>query len=143
MGYKILVASDGSDNSRRAVEYAARLVARNRAVKVTVISVARMVTGLESLLAPESLVALAEASVEQARRVAEGARRSLEENGIPAEVVVEKGDPAEIICDLAEKGNYDFIVMGMRGSGGFKGVEAGSVSRRVVKQASCPVTLVR
>lgn len=54
----------------------------------------------------------------------------------------EKGEPAEKIVEVAERGNFDLIVMGSRGLGG-RVSTLGSVSSRVVDNASCPVVIVK
>ena len=62
--------------------------------------------------------------------------------GIPCDQVVRFGDPANEILELAREGDYGLIVMGRRGLGGAAKLLLGSVSDKVVKQASCPVTVV-
>lgn len=63
---------------------------------------------------------------------------------IDVEVRVEIGDAAEIILDTAQKENVDLIVMAKRRK--LKGVRKllslGSVSRKVVENVNCPVTLI-
>lgn len=54
----------------------------------------------------------------------------------------EKGDPAEKIVEVAERGNFDLIVMGSRGLGA-KFSNIGSVSSKVVDKANCPVFIVK
>ncbi|MDH3502301.1 MAG: universal stress protein [Nitrosopumilus sp.] len=66
------------------------------------------------------------------------------ENGIQSGVKVEIGDAAEIILDTVEKEKVDLIVMSKRRK--LKGVKKllslGSVSRKVVENVTCPVTLI-
>jgi nucleotide-binding universal stress UspA family protein len=54
----------------------------------------------------------------------------------------EKGEPAEKIVEVAESGSFNLIVMGSRGLGG-RVSALGSVSSRVVDNASCPVMIVK
>lgn len=56
---------------------------------------------------------------------------------------VERGYPAEVICDVAERDGHDLIVMGHRGMSAVGRFLMGSVSDRVVKHAPCNVTVVR
>ena len=66
------------------------------------------------------------------------------ENGIESEIIVSVGNAAETILDLAEERKVDMIVMAKRRK--LKGVRKllslGSVSRKVVENVNCPVTLV-
>ena len=67
-----------------------------------------------------------------------------QENGIPSEVRVEIGDAAEIILDTVNKEKVDLIVMSKRRKlkGMKKLLSLGSVSRKVVENVTCPVTLI-
>ena len=62
---------------------------------------------------------------------------------IEADEVVEVGEPAEVICEVAERYNADTIVIGSRGHGFVKRVLMGSVSSQVLHNAPCPVLVVR
>ena len=66
------------------------------------------------------------------------------DNGIESEIKVAIGDASEIILDEVEKENVDLIVMSKRRK--LKGVKKllslGSVSRKIVENAQCPVLLM-
>ena len=53
-----------------------------------------------------------------------------------------EGPEAETILKVAENCEADLIVMGQRGFGAVKGFLVGSVSRKVIHYASCPVMVV-
>ena len=63
---------------------------------------------------------------------------------IETEILVTSGDPAEKILDIVEQKNIDLIVMAKRRK--LKGVKKllslGSVSRKIVENVNCPVTLI-
>ena len=66
------------------------------------------------------------------------------ENNIDAEIKVSIGDAARIILDTVDQENVDLVVMSKRRK--LKGVKKllslGSVSRKIVENVHCPVTLV-
>ncbi|MDX1441893.1 MAG: universal stress protein [Nitrosopumilaceae archaeon] len=63
---------------------------------------------------------------------------------IETEILVTSGDPAEKILDIVEQKGIDLIVMAKRRK--LKGVKKllslGSVSRKIVENVNCPVTLI-
>ena len=60
-----------------------------------------------------------------------------------AEVRIERGDPGVVICEVAEEGGFDLIVVGSHGHGLLKRMLIGSVSTHVLHRAPCPVLVVR
>ena len=66
------------------------------------------------------------------------------DNNIKSEVKVMIGDAAEIILDTVKNENVDLVIMAKRRK--LKGVKKllslGSVSRKVVENVTCPVTLI-
>jgi len=56
--------------------------------------------------------------------------------------LVEKGNPADVISDVALKFKYNLIVMGTHGNSGFRD-NLGSTAFNVVKSAPCPVITIR
>jgi nucleotide-binding universal stress UspA family protein len=53
------------------------------------------------------------------------------------------GAPAKEICSLADEQNIDLIVVGTHGRHGFKRLVQGSVAEHVVRDAPCPVLVMR
>lgn len=62
--------------------------------------------------------------------------------GIVAEVLERQGQPAFVICDVADEIGADLIVMGCRGVGLIEEVQAESVTTRVINLSPCPVLIV-
>lgn len=84
--------------------------------------------------------------VEDAQKLAERATapavESLRARGFEVEVLVERGDPAEVVTELAAAREVDVIVMGTRGHSKLRQILLGSTAERVVEHAPCPVMTV-
>jgi nucleotide-binding universal stress UspA family protein len=59
------------------------------------------------------------------------------------EVLILNGEPAEMIVQTAIERNCDLIVMGTHGHGGITDVLIGSTAKRVVRQSTIPVLVIR
>ena len=58
------------------------------------------------------------------------------------ETLVEVGDPASVIVNMARTRNADLIVLGRRGLGTLTGLLLGSVSHKVIQLANRPCLTV-
>ena len=133
---KILVAYDGSETAKRALEEAAALVRDGGTV--TVVSVAEELPQFgraAAMLVPEEH--------EERKRELREAKAMFAERGIAAKVVERRGDAATMILDAAEKAGPELIVVGTRGLGSGKRWLLGSVSTKVLHHAPCNVLVVR
>ena len=137
---KLLLAYDGSEPSKKALEFTKELAKKLNA-KVTVLYVIDIekVTELLGDMAVDSL----EMMMEKARKVVSEAVEELKKAGIEAEPLIEKGGPPEKIAEVAEKGGYGMIIMGSHGYRGLKRLFLGSVSEKVLRIAKVPVTIVK
>jgi nucleotide-binding universal stress UspA family protein len=77
-----------------------------------------------------------------AKRATEPSVEALRSKGFRVEVVIERGDPAEIITELAGERDADVIVMGTRGHSKLRQLLMGSTAERIVEHAPCPVLTV-
>ncbi|MBW1883366.1 MAG: universal stress protein [Deltaproteobacteria bacterium] len=84
--------------------------------------------------------------VDDAHQLAEQATRpsaeALRTRGFDVEVLIERGDPAEIVIEKAAEHDVDLIVMGTRGHSKIRQFLLGSTAERVVEHAPCPVLTV-
>ncbi len=58
-------------------------------------------------------------------------------------ILVKTGQPVPEILTAAEDGNFDMVVMGIRGKGVIKKLLIGSVARQIVELCTVPVLTVR
>ena len=133
---KILVAYDGSESSKRALEEAAKLC--HNGATMTVVSVAEELPQFgraAAMLVPEEH--------EERRQELREAKTMLGERGIAARFVERRGDAATKVLEEAENEEADLIVMGTRGLGSGKRWLLGSVSTKVLHHASSNVLVVR
>jgi nucleotide-binding universal stress UspA family protein len=77
-----------------------------------------------------------------ASRATEPSVEALRSRGFRVEVVIERGDPAEIVTELAGERDVDVIVMGTRGHSKLRQLLMGSTAERIVEHAPCPVLTV-
>lgn len=133
---KVLLAYDGSDGSKRALDAVTRLLRADGVV--TVVAVAEGVP----MLAYTATIALPEQEDERREELAE-AEKALGVHGIAATTVLLSGDPASAILGQAESDGADVIVVGTRGLSTAERWLVGSVSTKVLHHAHCSVLVVR
>ncbi|QKR00987.1 universal stress protein [Metallosphaera tengchongensis] len=138
---RMLLAYDGSENSKRALDVAVDLAKRYEA-KLDVIEVVDTSVIIGAGVGPvppdviESLYAKARADIEYAKKVAE-------QGSIKAEGIILEGDPASAVLDYASKNGVDLIVTGSRGLSTIKRMLLGSVSSRIIHESKIPVLVVK
>jgi nucleotide-binding universal stress UspA family protein len=62
--------------------------------------------------------------------------------GMQAETLVVKGSPRKVICQLADSGEYDLLVIGRHTEGEFRNLLFGYVSNYVIHHAKCPLLVL-
>lgn len=136
---RILVAVDGSENSRRAAEHAAKLAALSSDVTVEILYVLdfeRTRTDALHYTSSEDL------HIDRKKRIApiEGI---FEQRKIDHEFVIKHGEPGPTIVSFANRGGFDLVVVGSRGLNSFQEMVLGSVSHKVAKRVTAPVLIVK
>lgn len=132
---RILAGVDGSAHARAALTTLLRGPWPD-AARVRVV-VARLNRG------PHQRSILLRALDRRADDAAERARRTLAERWPDTEALVVDGAPSNGILKEARKFRADVIAIGWRGYGAARGLLMGSVSRGVVRGATCAVLVVR
>jgi nucleotide-binding universal stress UspA family protein len=83
-------------------------------------------------------------SVEQRQAVQEQLHRiKPPDSAIVVEHLLEEGDPATAILQVAQERRCELIVMGTHGRTGLPRLLMGSVAEQIVRKAPCPVLTVR
>ncbi|XP_021776008.1 universal stress protein A-like protein [Chenopodium quinoa] len=71
------------------------------------------------------------------------AMKSCKDMKIKAEALTMRGEPKEVLCQVAEQKQVDLLVVGSRGLGVLKRAFLGSVSDYCMHHAHCPVLIVK
>jgi nucleotide-binding universal stress UspA family protein len=118
---KILIATDGSVTASHAAEVG--------------MDVAKA-SGAEALL-------LHVGDPKDGKKVLGQAEKSFAKSGLAVSTVSVSGDPADMICEVAERENVDLIVVGNKGMTGAKRFLLGSVPNQVSHHSPCNVLIVK
>lgn len=137
----ILIATDGSENTIKAISYGLEIarISRAKAHAIYVMDTSSfssmpMDTGWEimyEILQKEG--AKATLKVKEAGEIA----------GVEVEEIIAEGHPSNEIINYAEENNIDLIVMGTLGKTGIDRFLLGSVAEKVVRNSRIPVMVVR
>src|SRR5881397_712422 len=138
----ITVGTDGSDTASKAVDFALD-VAEKFGAKVVVASSYRPVgedrIRQEQREAPEDI----QWSINPTEDV-DAALRAVEQKakgrGLRTTTEAREGDPADVLCDIAEQHNADLLVVGNKG---MQRRVLGSVPNSVSHKAPCSVVIVK
>ena len=131
---RILVAFDGGDPARRALDTAIELAQRFE-VPVTVVSVVPFHPGRMPIDPWDDRAVHAQELQEAKQRLAE--------HGITAELLEPVGAPAPTIERIAAEGGFDTIVVGSRSLGTVSRFLEGSVSEHVATHTDATVVIAR
>ena len=138
---KILIATDGSDYTKSAIDYGVEL-AKNTGAKLYAIYVidTAAFASIPMDAAWESMYELLKQEGDEATAyVADKAQAE----GLEVERHTVEGHPAEEIRKFAENNSVDLIVMGTLGKSGLDRFLLGSVAEKVVRTSKIPVLIVR
>lgn len=169
MFQNIVVATDGSDNAKRATEIGAELATACGA-RLTIVHVAPSYVSLEDVEKTKDLPREAKDDIKRMRDAIGGFEMSAyapvpapqsaieflgngvldradniaRESGMTnTSRVLAYGNAAEKIVAEAEKAIADLIVIGTRGLSDLRGLVMGSVSHKVIQLAKCPCVSVK
>lgn len=134
---KILVATDFSDTSQRALEHALSL-ARHYGSRIFLAHV----IPLDLLMSPD----LSEAPLEGLRRAAHGGMERIEDSGrmfgVPHEEIIEEGYLWPSMEGIIQQHDIDLVVVGTHGRGILPKMLLGSTAEEIFRQSRIPVLTV-
>ncbi len=145
---RILVPTDGSENARNSVKYAADLAKQTKAdlILISVIDKSALITS--SIPASISPTRIIEPVEDYLRLAAENYIKSADKTcrgkGIKAKKVIRSGHIVEEIIKEAKRSKVNLIVMGSHGKSAIKSAILGSVTFGVIhKDTKFPVLVIR
>jgi len=151
-GMKLILATDGSPDSQAAVDFI-KTVKFPPSSQITIFHIVKKhVYETEQALTADSknekeFAKLAEELLKvrgrQGAELLQQTRKALSSHDLTIQERLVFGNPATEILKASRYLRPDLIVMGSRGSTGFKRVFLGSVSNKVVHSAGCPVAIIR
>lgn len=140
---RILVATDGSEYSDKAVQHAIDL-AKSFGAELIVISVVNM-ESVAYIEEPTSDIycQIQEKLEKRANDILDGVEKKATRENLLVKKIVQTGDTAAVTVELAKREGADLIVVGTRGLLGVKRVVLGSSAEKIVRWAEIPVLVVR
>ena len=150
---RILVAFDGSDASKHALDHAVSIANLMKA-EIHIISVVPRVMmpvfpdegfGAAPVTAAQDMSDYQERMMAVYGKSLEDAKKDIKNHypELKVETKLMEGRPSATIVDEAENNNMDLIVIGSRGLGGITGWILGSTSRRIVESCTKPVLVIK
>jgi len=156
MAMKILVCTDGSEQSQKALAKAATIAEGCKAEDVALIHVCEgkldprfsSAWGGKNYKATEDDIAYLKKRYhkekEKGEKILQAAVEFFQDKGIKAKALLKEGQPSLAIIGVASEEGYDTIVIGSRGLSGLKKIFLGSVSSAVLQGAKdCTVVVVK
>ncbi|MGP3790572.1 universal stress protein [Pseudomonas sp. B392_1p] len=141
---KILVPFDGSDPSKRALQYVVDFARDSGiAVEVHVLNAQQELALYGDYMPPNMFDELSSIALAKTVDVLEKAVEVLRAADIVYLTHPAIGDVAEQVNEAVKRLGCDTVVMGTRGLGSFSGLLLGSVASRVIHEVSVPIVLVK
>ena len=135
---RILVCTDGSDHSTKAIRWAGQFAQNNKS-ELMILHV------VKDIVKSDGKVTWYKEADGEGKRILSDAKLLIEKEFQDVKVTfrLEGGEADKVTVELAENEKLDHIVLGSRGLGQFKRLLLGSISQKVSTHAPCPVTIVR
>jgi len=152
MFVKLLVCIDGSENSQKCVEVAAKMIDDCTVNEVALIHVHESAQFFPdywqgkypfSKEEKEQLNKLDKRVKEERQKIFAEPLKLLNGKNIKVETMFKVGHPAQVIAETADSEGCEIVVIGRRGSGGVKKLFMGSVSSTVLQMVKTNILIVK
>jgi len=137
----IVIATDGSENTQRAVSYGIEIAKLSGATVHALYVVNTSSTISENWTAGKETIY--EVMRNDGEKAVSKVKKIGEASGLEVREVVLDGYPSNEIINFAENNDIDLIVMGTLGKTGLDRLLIGSVAEKVVRGSKVPVMVVR
>ena len=136
---KILLASDGSNNSLRACDRAIEMA------KCKVDSIIEVVYVIDLNTSKQEALHHMDAGVIQLEREQrmQLTVEKIKASGVNSNTTILHGEPGPTLVKYANDQDFDLVVIGSRGLNSLQEMVLGSVSHKVAKRVQCPVMIVK
>jgi nucleotide-binding universal stress UspA family protein len=135
---RILVPLDGSSNSFRGLDMAIHMARENHATVTGI-----YILGITKPKTNDPISALEKILLEHAQKIMKKAKLKAAKKGILFYDRVSYGDEGKRIVEIAQKNNFDLIVIGSRGMGAVKEMFLGSTSNYVLHKSKKSVLIAK
>ncbi len=146
MVFKLLIATDGSKFSNRAVDYAIHMAKESKYEVIALYVMNLKHFEVYALTHHDDITGYEDEDI-KLKKEGEDALAYVKEKGaeagVPVAVKMLRGYPPEQIMKLAKDEGVNMIVVGHLGRTGIERILLGSVTETIVRNAPCPVLVVR
>lgn len=140
---KILVAVDGSESSKKALQKTKELALLNNS-EVMILNVVSDLRNSHPYVIDRVYESeLNKVLLEHGKKLLDESLKTFEGYTGKVSTSIKCGDPAREIIEKAEKGEYDLVIMGSRGLNALSRAMLGSVSNKVLNHIKTSVLIVR
>jgi nucleotide-binding universal stress UspA family protein len=136
---KILLATDGSEHSKRAAENAINIAKCSPDSKIDVVCVVDHDKVKSEVLKNWNSANTGDTRKDRMKVV----EKIAQDAGVSYDIKILHGEPGPVIVEYANKNNFEIVIIGSRGLNSLQEFVLGSVSHKVAKRTNCPVLIVK
>lgn len=134
---KFLVPTDFSENADNAIRYAMEL-ADMLGASITLVHTYRVYSTSGMFISVESY--LKKDAARQMLKTYEMVEKKLGAQRVESKII--RGDTIPVVADMANKNDYDLIIMGTQGASGLEEIFTGTTTNGVLKKSKKPVLAI-